>query len=156
MLAKAAGKEPSDCNWKQKKMRERWWRKELPADFITYPCLPPHIWNQNLDTDNVDIQRGLLLFIHSKRVVEISTHEAALVGSLGIWKSQGLHYPACRWPCIWPSSGRINIFACDNGIEKLHVICAASRNLSGTCWYKETMALIKFQFQVSSSSKEIG
>lgn len=90
--------------------KKRKWEKddeeELPADVITYPCLPyTHTWNQNLDTyRKSDTQRGLLLFIHSKRVVEISTHEAALVGSSGTWKSQGLHYPACRWPCIWPSS----------------------------------------------------
>lgn len=59
--------------------------EELPADFKTYPCLPyTSIGNQNLDMYNLDIQRGLLLFIHSKRVVEISTHEAALVGSSGI------------------------------------------------------------------------
>lgn len=37
-------------------------------------------------------------------VLGIFTRVVALAGNLEIWKPPGLHCPACKWPCRWPSS----------------------------------------------------
>lgn len=143
---KAAGKEPSPLQLKTEENERKMMEEELPADFITYPCLPyTHIWNQNLDTDNLDIQRGLLLFIHSKSCWNFYSWSSSC-RQFGDLKISGTSLSSLQMTLYMAffQEGSTSLPAIMALKNSRNVICATSRNLSGTCWYKETMALIKF------------
>lgn len=93
--------------------------QEPPADITTHPCLPhTQIGNKNLDTQKLDIQGGLL-FIHSKELLQSLLVKEFLEAVRGFENLRNFTIQLADDLVYGLLPGRVNIFACDDGIEKL-------------------------------------
>lgn len=131
-----------------KRSREKGDEEEFPADFITHPCLPhTHIYMKSKPRH---VELG-----HPEGTATIHTFEKSCWNFYS-WSSSWRQFGDLKISGTSLSSLQMTLYMAffQEGSTSLpaimalknsrNVICATSRNLSGTCWYKETMALIKF------------
>lgn len=133
---------------------KRSWEKgdeeELPADLITHPCLPYTYIYIYMKSKPRHVELG-----HPEGTATIHTFEKSCWNFYS-WSSSWRQFGDLKISGTSLSSLQMTLYMAffQEGSTSLpaimalknsrNVICATSRNLSGTCWYKETMALIKF------------